>query len=134
MAEVTASMVKELREKTGLPMMQEARLIVDNLLDCEKPVIAAVNGAAVGLGATIALLCDVVIAARTARFGDTHVRMGITAGDGGAVIWPLLVGVNKAKQFLMTGDLLSAEEAMEYKLIDQVIERMETKPLAPAER
>ena len=84
-------------------MMQEARRIVDNLLDCEKPIVAAVNGAAAGLGATIALLCDVVIAAQNARIGDPHVKMGITAGDGGAVIWPLLVGVNRAKYMLMTG-------------------------------
>ena len=83
--------------KTGLPMIQEARRIVDNMLDVEKPIIAAVNGAAAGLGATIALLCDVVIASRNARIGDPHVKMGITAGDGGAVIWPLLVGVNRAK-------------------------------------
>jgi enoyl-CoA hydratase len=108
--------------KTGLPMMQEARLIVDRILDCEKPIVAAVNGPAVGLGATVALLCDVVIAARSARFGDTHVRMGITAGDGGAVIWPLLIGVNRAKQLLMTGDLLSADEAYSLGLVNRVVD------------
>ena len=97
--------------KTGLTMMQEARRIVDGILDLEKPIIAAVNGAAVGLGATIALFCDVVIAARNARFGDTHVNMGITAGDGGAVIWPLLIGINRAKQLFMTGDLSNADAA-----------------------
>jgi enoyl-CoA hydratase len=108
--------------KTGLPMMQEARRIVDNLLDCEKPVISAVNGAAAGLGATVALLCDIVIAARNARIGDPHVKMGITAGDGGAVIWPLLIGVNRAKQFLMTGDLIPAEEAMALGLVNKVVD------------
>jgi enoyl-CoA hydratase/carnithine racemase len=111
--------------KTGLAMMQEARLIVDRLLDCEKPIVAAVNGAAVGLGATVALLCDVVVAARNARFGDTHVKMGITAGDGGAVIWPLLIGVNRAKQYLMTGDLLSAEEAYGLGLVNRVVDEGE---------
>lgn len=114
--------------KTGLSMMQEARRIVDNLLDCEKPIVAAVNGAAVGLGATVALLCDVVIASRNARFGDTHVKMGITAGDGGAVIWPLLVGVNRAKQLLMTGDLLSADEAYALGLVNQVVDEGQALP------
>jgi enoyl-CoA hydratase len=106
--------------KSGLSLMQEARRIVDGMLDLEKPIIAAVNGAAVGLGATIALFCDVVIAARNARFGDPHVKMGLTAGDGGAVIWPLLVGVNRAKQLLMTGDLIYADEAYNLGLISQV--------------
>lgn len=118
--------------KTGLTMMQEARLIVDRILDCEKPLVAAVNGPAVGLGATIALLCDIVIAARHARIGDTHVKMGITAGDGGAVIWPLLVGVNRAKQFLMTGDLLSAEEAHALGLVNAVVDEGQALPEAMA--
>ncbi len=115
----------DMRSKSGLAMIQEARRIVDNLLDCEKPVVSAVNGAAAGLGATIALLCDVVIAARNARIGDPHVKMGITAGDGGAVIWPLLVGVNRAKYMLMTGDLITAGEALEMGLVNRVVEEGE---------
>lgn len=115
----------DMRSKSGLSMMQEARRIVDNLLDCEKPIVSAVNGAAAGLGATIALLCDVVIASRNARIGDPHVKMGITAGDGGAVIWPLLVGVNRAKYMLMTGDLATAEEAMAMGLINKVVDEGE---------
>lgn len=115
----------DMRSKSGLTMMQEARRIVDNLLDCEKPVVAAVNGAAAGLGATIALVCDVVIAAKNARIGDPHVKMGITAGDGGAVIWPLLVGVNRAKYMLMTGDLVTADEAFQMGLVNKVVEEGE---------
>lgn len=118
--------------KTGLTLMQEARRIVDSILDLEKPLIAAVNGAAVGLGATVALHCDVVIAAKNARFGDPHVKMGITAGDGGAVIWPLLVGVNRAKYMLMTGDLISATEALEMGLVNRVVEEGEALPEAVA--
>ena len=117
--------------KTGLTMMQEARLIVDRILDLEKPLVAAVNGAAVGLGATIALCCDVVIAAENARFGDPHVKMGLTAGDGGAVIWPLLIGVNRAKYWLMTGDLMPAKEAMDLGLVNRVVP--EGQALAEAE-
>jgi enoyl-CoA hydratase len=115
----------DMRTKSGLVMIQEARRIVDNLLDCEKPIVSAVNGAAAGLGATIALLCDVVVAAKNARIGDPHVKMGITAGDGGAVIWPLLVGVNKAKYMLMTGDLVTADEAMEMGLVNRVVDEGE---------
>ena len=102
--------------------MREARQIVDNLLDCEKPVITAVNGYAMGLGATVALLGDVVVAGKSATFADTHVRMGIGAGDGGQVIWPLLMGVNKAKFFLMTGDRLPAEEAERAGLVNFLVE------------
>lgn len=108
--------------KTGLTLMQEARRIVDSMLDLEKPLISAVNGPAVGLGATIALCCDMVVASSNARFGDPHVKMGITAGDGGAVIWPLLIGVNRAKQWLMTGDLMSAQEALELGLVNKVVD------------
>jgi enoyl-CoA hydratase len=98
-------------------MFAEARRIVDALLECRKPVVSAVNGYAMGLGATVALLCDVVIAARSAVFADTHVTMGIGAGDGGQVIWPLLMGVNRAKYYLMTGDRLGAEEAERLGLV-----------------
>ncbi|MCC6382995.1 MAG: enoyl-CoA hydratase/isomerase family protein [Dehalococcoidia bacterium] len=118
--------------KTGLTMMQEARRIVDNMLDLEKPVIAAVNGPAAGLGATVALCCDVVIAARGARIGDPHVKMGITAGDGGAVIWPLLVGVNRAKYMLMTGDLIPADEAFAIGLVNRVVDDGQALPEALA--
>jgi enoyl-CoA hydratase len=118
------------RSTSGLPMHQEGRRIVDNLLDCEKPIVAAVNGAADGLGATLALLCDVVIAARSARLGDPHVKMGLTAGDGGAVIWPLLMGVNRAKQMLMTGDLISAEEALALGLLNELVDDGQALPRA----
>ena len=100
---------------------EEARQIVDHLLECSKPVISAVNGYAMGLGATVALLCDVVYAAESAVFADTHVKMGIGAGDGGQVIWPLLMGVNKAKYFLMTGERLTASEAERMNLVNFVV-------------
>lgn len=102
--------------------LEEGRQIVDHLLECSKPVISAVNGYAMGLGATVALLADVVYAARSATFADTHVVMGIGAGDGGQVIWPLLMGVNRAKYFLMTGDRLPAEEAERLGLVNFVVD------------
>ena len=99
----------------------EAREILVNLLEIDKPVVSGVNGAATGLGATLALFADVVIASDRARIGDTHVKVGLAAGDGGCVIYPLLVGVNKAKELLMTGDILDAQEAWQVGLVNQVV-------------
>jgi len=99
----------------------EAKKIVFGLLDCEKILIAKVNGDAVGLGATIALFCDMIIAADHARFGDPHVKVGLAAGDGGAVIWPQLIGYARAKEYLMTGDLISAPEAAQMGLINRAV-------------
>ncbi|WP_255152169.1 enoyl-CoA hydratase/isomerase family protein [Halorarius halobius] len=100
----------------------EPQSIIKGMVNCEKPIIGRVNGDAVGLGATLALFCDIVIASTDARFGDTHVKVGLSAGDGGGIIWPLLIGPNKAKEFLMTGKLISAEEAEELGLINHAVE------------
>ena len=106
----------------GPTMMVEARQIVDHILECEKPIISAVNGYAMGLGANVALLCDVVVAGPDAVFADTHVNMGIGAGDGGQLIWPFLIGVNRAKYYLMTGDRISGQEAVEMGLANFYVE------------
>lgn len=108
----------------------EARKIVINLLELPQPIVAAVNGPAAGLGATVALMCDVVMAAETARFSDPHVRIGVGAGDGGAVIWPLLVGVARAKEYLMTGDSVTAREAERIGLINRVVAADQLLPAA----
>jgi len=97
------------------------RHLIRNILEVEAPIIAAVNGAAVGLGATLALMCDIVFAHSSARFADTHVTAGVVAGDGGAVIWPLLIGPARAKHYLMTGDFISAEKAAAIGLINEVV-------------
>lgn len=104
---------------------REAKQTIYTLLDCEKPIIAKVNGHATGLGATIALFCDVIFASDTAKIGDPHVCVGLVAGDGGAVIWPQLIGYARAKEFLMTGDLMSATEAARIGLINHVAPRAE---------
>src|SRR5690606_18572262 len=79
-------------DKTPIPSpTRGGRHLVRNMLETEAPIVAAVNGAAVGLGATLALFCDVIFAAPSARFADTHVNAGVVAGDGGAVIWPYLI-------------------------------------------
>ncbi|MEM8634623.1 MAG: enoyl-CoA hydratase/isomerase family protein, partial [Pseudomonadota bacterium] len=99
----------------------DAKRIVLSLLEMEKPIICRLNGAAAGLGATIALLCDIIIADETAKIGDPHVKVGLVAGDGGALIWPQLIGYAKAKELLMTGDLLTAAEAKELGLINYAV-------------
>jgi enoyl-CoA hydratase len=116
--------------------MAGARRLIHNMLDVEKPMIAALNGDAIGLGATIALFCDIIFAAENARIGDPHVRVGLVAGDGGAVIWPLLVGLAKAKEILLTGDLISATEAERIGLINRVvpIEELHSTAMALANR
>jgi enoyl-CoA hydratase len=96
------------------------RRIVGSLLECPKPVIAAVNGDAMGFGASIALLCDVVIAVEHARFADPHCKVGLSTGDGGSLIWPQLIGYAKAKHYLLTGDALDAVEAERIGLISLV--------------
>ncbi|MGE3251877.1 MAG: enoyl-CoA hydratase/isomerase family protein [Hyphomonadaceae bacterium] len=98
-----------------------AKRIVTSLLDVEKPIICRLNGAAAGLGATIALLCDVIVASDRAVIGDPHVKVGLVAGDGGAVIWPQLIGFARAKEMLMTGDILTAQRAAEMGLINYCV-------------
>lgn len=100
---------------------RSGRHLIRNMLELESPLIAAVNGVAVGLGATLALYCDVVFADPSARFADTHVTAGVVAGDGGAIIWPMLLGPVRAKHYLMTGDFISAEEAAAAGMINKVI-------------
>ncbi len=99
----------------------DAKQIVVSLLQMEKPIICRLNGAAAGLGATIALLCDIIISDDKAVIGDPHVKVGLVAGDGGALIWPQLIGFAKAKELLMTGDMLSAPEAKELGLINYAV-------------
>ncbi len=108
----------------------EARQIIHGLLDLEQPVIAAVNGAATGLGATLALFADTIFMADTARIGDPHVRMGIVAGDGGAIIWPWLLGPARAKEYLMTGEILSAADAERLGLVNHVVPAADCLPRA----
>ena len=108
----------ELWDATSLP---EAKRIIFRMLECDKPVIARVNGHAVGLGATVALMCDIIIAADTAKIGDPHVNAGLVAGDGGALIWPQLIGFARAKEYLFTGDLMTAAEAHRIGLINHVV-------------
>jgi enoyl-CoA hydratase len=122
--------VKAMSDRPGGDVLEEgevhdpmvSRRLVNRLLELDKPIVAAINGDCIGLAATIALLCDVTVMSEQARVGDTHVsRVGLVAGDGGTVIWPLLVGVNKAKEFLMRGSLLKGQEAERIGLVNHCV-------------
>lgn len=102
-------------------LFDEGAPLIRNLLAVRPPIVAAVNGPATGLGATLALCCDVVFAAESAFIADPHVRMGVVAGDGGAMIWPALVGMSRAKEYLMTGDKVPAVEAERIGLVNHVV-------------
>lgn len=113
-------------------MRRAGKQIVWNLLDVELPIVAAVNGPAIGLGATLALLCDVIFMADTATVADPHVRVGIVAGDGGAAIWPLALGPALAKRYLMTGDSLTAADAERIGLVNAAVSAGELQDRAMA--
>ena len=109
------------RHLQRIALRRDAKQLIWDLLDIPAPVVAALNGAAVGLGASIALLCDTIFMAESATVADPHVRVGIVAGDGGAAVWPLAVGPARAKEYLMTGKPLSATEAERIGLINHVV-------------
>jgi len=102
-------------------MTYEAKRIITSILDLEKPMICRLNGAAAGLGSSMALLSDIIVAADHALIGDPHVKVGLVAGDGGAVIWPQLIGYARAKELLLTGDMVSAKEAVSMGLINHAV-------------
>ena len=102
-------------------LRRDAKQMIWDLLDVPIPIIAAINGPAIGLGASLALLCDTIFMADSATIADPHVLVGIVAGDGGAAIWPLAVGPARAKQYLMTGDPVTAVEAERIGLVNQVV-------------
>lgn len=103
----------------------EMKRIVFGLIELEKPIVCRINGDCMGLGATLALLCDLIIATDTARIADPHVKMGYVAGDGGAIIWPQLVGFARAKEYLLLGDSLTATEAARIGLINHAVPAVE---------
>lgn len=99
-----------------------AQRLIAAILDCEKPVIAAVNGTAAGIGAHIALACDLVLAARSARFIEVFVRRGLVPDGGGAYLLPRLIGLHKTKELMFFGDSLPAEQAAALGLVNLVVD------------
>jgi enoyl-CoA hydratase len=101
--------------------LRGARRLLDAMAEFPKPLVAAVNGAAVGLGCSVAVSCDVVYIAESAFMADPHVSIGLVAGDGGAVTWPLLMSILKAKYYLLTGDRIPAAQCVELGLANFVV-------------
>ena len=106
---------KNLRGRPG------ASKILDYIFDVEKPIISMINGPAVGLGFILALAADITIASIDAKMGDTHINVGLTPGDGGVLLLPLLVGMNVAKEMLLTGDLITGEKAERLGIVNHAV-------------
>jgi enoyl-CoA hydratase/carnithine racemase len=116
--------------KVARSMVGPKRLIA-NMLEVEQPIIAAVNGDAIGMGASIALSADIVICSERARLADTHVKnLGVACGDGGTVTWPLMMGIHKAKEYLLTGAFLYGDEAARMGWINYAVPPDEVMPKA----
>jgi enoyl-CoA hydratase len=101
--------------------LREGRRLFDELISLHLPVVAAVNGPAIGLGCTVATACDIVFVAEDAFLADPHVTVALVAGDGGAVTWPTLTSLLKAKQYLLTGDRIPALEAVAIGMANFVV-------------
>jgi enoyl-CoA hydratase len=110
--------------------LKEASDIVYNMINCDKPIISAINGVAVGAGLVVALLADISIMAENARITDGHTRLGVVAGDHAAIVWPLLCGMAKAKYYLLTCDFIDGKEAERIGLVSLCVPSAELMPKA----
>ena len=102
-------------------VIAEARELVVNMIRCRIPLVAAVNGPAVGLGCSLALSCDVVLISDRAHLADPHVNVGLVAGDGGAALWPLFTSLLRAKEYIFTGDRIAPDVAVQIGLANRVV-------------
>ncbi len=106
-------------------VMKEAADVVYNMMACDKVIISAINGVAVGAGLAVAILADISIMAENARITDGHVKLGVGAGDHAAIVWPLLCGMAKAKYYLLTADFLDGKEAERIGLVSLCVPQAE---------
>jgi enoyl-CoA hydratase len=109
---------------------KEARDLVYNVINCDKPIVSALHGPAVGAGLVAGLLADISVASRTAKIVDGHTRLGVAAGDHAAIIWPLLCGMAKAKYYLLLCEAVSGEEAERIGLVSLAVEDDQLLPKA----
>lgn len=109
---------------------QEARDLVYNLINCDKPVVSAIHGPAVGAGLVAGLLADISVAAQSARIVDGHTRLGVAAGDHAAIVWPLLCGMAKAKYYLLLCEPVDGREAERIGLVSLAVPDEELLPKA----
>jgi enoyl-CoA hydratase len=113
-----------------MKVMREAGDIVRTMIDCDTPIISAINGVAVGAGLAVALLADISIIDEATRFTDGHLRLGVAAGDHAVAIWPLLCGMAKAKYYLLTSDFIDGREAERIGLVSKAVPAAEVLPTA----
>ncbi|QGK70435.1 enoyl-CoA hydratase/isomerase family protein [Allosaccharopolyspora coralli] len=104
-------------------MLSEMSDMVYNMINCEKPIVSAINGVAVGAGTVVALLADISVCAEDAKLGDGHVKLGVAAGDHAAILWPLLCGMAKARYYLLTGEMLDGAEAERIGMVSKALPR-----------
>ena len=115
-----------------MAVMQEAGDLVRTMVECDKPIVSAINGVAVGAGLAAALMADISVMATDARFTDGHMRLGVAAGDHAAIIWPLLCGLAKAKYYLLTSDFIDGAEAERIGLVSKAVPADQVLPTALA--
>src|SRR5436853_4196203 len=117
-------------------VLREATDIVYNMINCDKPIISAINGVAVGARLAVAIMADISIMAETARLTDGHTKLGVVAGDHAAIIWPLLCGMAKAKYYRLTSDFIDGREAERIGLVSLCVphEELMAKASEVAER
>lgn len=120
------------RFEATMRIMKEAEAIVYEMVNCEKIIISAINGVAVGAGLAVALMADISIIAEEARLTDGHARLGVAAGDHAAMVWPLLCGMAKAKYYLLTCEFIDGREAERIGLVSKAVPRAELMPEAMA--
>ncbi|AEG94760.1 enoyl-CoA hydratase/isomerase family protein [Ramlibacter tataouinensis] len=118
--------------ETRTRVWKEARELVYNVINCDKPIVSALHGPAVGAGLVAGLLADISVAARSAKIVDGHTRLGVAAGDHAAIVWPLLCGMAKAKYYLLLCEPVSGEEAERIGLVSLAVEEAELLPRAYA--
>jgi len=106
-------------------MVKYAKAVFNGVVELPIPVVSAIQGAAIGLGATIATLCDIVVAWKDAKIADTHVNVGLAAGDGGIISWSQSIGINRAKRYLLTGDIITGAQAYEWGLVTELVDTPE---------
>ena len=98
-----------------------ASKILDNMMEVEKPIVCMINGPALGMGLILALMCDITVASNDAKLGDTHINIGVTPGDGGVLLLPMLVGMNRAKELLLTGDIITGAQAAQMGVVNHAV-------------
>lgn len=130
--EKRAAMAPEERFEELSRVLKEAQDLVWGMVNCDRIIVSAINGVAVGAGLAVALMADISVMAEDARLTDGHLRLGVAAGDHAAMIWPLLCGMAKSKYYLLTADFVDGKEAERIGLVSKVVPPGQALPEAMA--